>query len=235
MELECFKSVGSVARTLIPLMFFYSLNGQQQGPVSEDQLRQMVASGALSPDTLVWREDMADWQPLVSMVTGISSTVRCSVCGQMFPPDQTLTIGGKVVCANCKPTFVQGMREGVVQDNSVYAIALNQRRLILAFGMQLVFYFARVALLVTVPAVGLVLTVAVLGALLFMMVYIYRLARAMGQMGILYSIVLIFPCLGWIILAMIVARATSRLKKAGVKVGFFGVSKETLNQLRMAA
>jgi hypothetical protein len=215
-------------------MFFYSLNGQQQGPVSEDQLRQMVVTGALSPDTLVWREGMADWQPLASVVTGISSTVRCSVCGQMFPPDQTLTIGGKVVCANCKPTFVQGMREGVVQDSSLYAIALNQRRLILAFGMQLVFYFARVALLVTVPVVGLFFTVAILGALMFMMLYVYRLARAMGQMGVLYAIVLIFPCLGWIILVMIVSRATSRLKKAGVKVGLFGVSKQTLEQLRTA-
>jgi hypothetical protein len=217
-------------------MFFYNLNGQQQGPVSEEQLRQMVATGAISPETLVWREGMADWQPLASAVAGVTSTVRCSVCGQMFPPDQTLTISGKVVCANCKPKFVQGLREGVVgQDASMYAIALNQRRLIMAFGVQLVFYFARIALLATAPAIGLIFSVGILGALLFMMVYVYRLARAMGQMGILYAIALVLPCIGWLILVMIVSRATSALKRAGVKVGFFGVSKETLEQLRMAA
>jgi hypothetical protein len=215
-------------------MFHYSLNGQQRGPVSEDQLRQMIATGTISPDTLVWREGMADWQPLASVVSGISSTVRCSVCGQMFPPDQTLTIGGKVVCANCKPRFVQGMREGVVQDNSLYAIALNQRKLIFAFAIHIIFSFARAALALTAPAADLIFTVGFLGALMFMMVYIYRMARAMGHMGLPYSLVLIFPCLGWIILVLIVSRATSRLKKAGVKVGLFGVSKETLEQLRTA-
>jgi hypothetical protein len=216
-------------------MFYYSLNGQQQGPVSEEQLRQMVATGAIGPETLVWREGMADWLPVTSVVTGVTSTVRCSVCGQMFPPDQTLTISGKVVCATCKPRFVQGMREGVVgQDGSLYAIALNQRKLILAFGVQLIFYFARVAS-VAVPPLALIFSVAILGTLMFMMVYIYRLAKAMGQMGFLYAIVLIFPCLGWLILVMIVSRATSALKRAGVKVGLFGVSKQTLEQLRTAA
>ncbi len=215
-------------------MFHYSLNGQQQGPVSEDQLRQMVATGVIGPDTLVWREGMADWQPLASLVTGVSSTIRCSVCGQMFPPDQTLTISGKVVCANCKPRFVQGMREGVVgHDSSLYAIALNQRRLILAFGAQLICYFAQVAA-ASVPPVGLIFSFGIFGALIFMMIYVYRLARAMGQSGILYAIVLIFPCLGWAILVMIVSRATAALKRGGVRVGLFGVSKETLEQLRVA-
>src|SRR5690348_4631011 len=116
-------------------MLYYNLNGQQQGPVSEDQLRQMVANGTLAPETLVWRQGMADWQPLANTVPGIAPTIQCSVCKQMFPPDQTLTISGQVVCANCKPRFVQGLREGVAgPDKSLYAIALNQRRVLLCFA-----------------------------------------------------------------------------------------------------
>ena len=37
-------------------------NGQQQGPLVEDQLRDLIARGAVRADTLVWSEGMAGWQ-----------------------------------------------------------------------------------------------------------------------------------------------------------------------------
>jgi hypothetical protein len=42
--------------------WFYAAGGQQQGPVSEAQLRDLIARGAVTPDTLVWSEGMAGWQ-----------------------------------------------------------------------------------------------------------------------------------------------------------------------------
>jgi hypothetical protein len=42
--------------------WFYAAGGQQQGPVSEAQLRGLIARGAVTPDTLVWSEGMAGWQ-----------------------------------------------------------------------------------------------------------------------------------------------------------------------------
>jgi hypothetical protein len=216
-------------------MFHYSLNGQQQGPVSEDQLRQMVATGAISPDTLVWREGMADWQPLASVVAGVSSTVRCSVCGQMFPPDQTLTIGGNVVCANCKPRYVQSMREGITTpDGSLYAIALNQRRVILAFGLQLICSFAQAAVNAAIPPTGAIFSIGVIACWIFMIIYVYRLAKAMQFAAILYAILMIIPCVNWLVLIIVVSRASAALKKAGVKVGLFGASKQTVEQLRVS-
>lgn len=44
--------------------WFYTRGGQQAGPVSLDQLRQMAASGQITPADLVWREGMANWQPM---------------------------------------------------------------------------------------------------------------------------------------------------------------------------
>ena len=44
--------------------WYYSRGGQQAGPVTTDQLRQMVASGQLTPQDLVWADGMANWQPL---------------------------------------------------------------------------------------------------------------------------------------------------------------------------
>ena len=41
--------------------WYYSNNEGQQGPVSEDQLRAMISSGAVLPGGLIWKEGMPDW------------------------------------------------------------------------------------------------------------------------------------------------------------------------------
>ena len=45
--------------------WYYVQDGQQVGPVSEDELHQLKNSGALHDDVLVWNESMADWQSYV--------------------------------------------------------------------------------------------------------------------------------------------------------------------------
>src|SRR5471032_2588843 len=42
--------------------WFYAAQGQQQGPFPEAQLRNLIARGAVTPDTLVWTDGMAGWQ-----------------------------------------------------------------------------------------------------------------------------------------------------------------------------
>jgi hypothetical protein len=42
--------------------WFYASQGQQQGPYPEAQFRDLIARGAVRPDTLVWSEGMAGWQ-----------------------------------------------------------------------------------------------------------------------------------------------------------------------------
>jgi hypothetical protein len=42
--------------------WFYASEGQQQGPYPEIQLREWIARGAITADTLVWTEGMANWQ-----------------------------------------------------------------------------------------------------------------------------------------------------------------------------
>jgi uncharacterized RDD family membrane protein YckC len=43
--------------------WFYHKDGRQHGPVDEETVRGMFASGELSARTLVWKKDMSDWQP----------------------------------------------------------------------------------------------------------------------------------------------------------------------------
>lgn len=46
--------------------WFVGRGGARSGPFTAAQLRQLAASGRLSPTDLVWQEGMADWQPASS-------------------------------------------------------------------------------------------------------------------------------------------------------------------------
>jgi hypothetical protein len=41
--------------------WFYTVNGEQLGPVAEPEIRKQAASGRISAEDLVWREGMAEW------------------------------------------------------------------------------------------------------------------------------------------------------------------------------
>lgn len=43
--------------------WYYTAKGQQQGPVGEEQLRQLYGTGQLEPGALVWKEGLANWMP----------------------------------------------------------------------------------------------------------------------------------------------------------------------------
>ena len=47
--------------------WYYAKDGQQAGPVSEDELRGLRDSGQLTGQELVWNETMADWAPMNSL------------------------------------------------------------------------------------------------------------------------------------------------------------------------
>lgn len=69
--------------------WFFASNGQQQGPYPEAQFRDLIARGAVTPQTLVWSEGMAGWQK-AGEVPGLMS-------GGMAPPipqDGEPAIGG---------------------------------------------------------------------------------------------------------------------------------------------
>lgn len=44
------------------LEWHYSKGGQQLGPVSANDIKQLVASGGLSPSDLIWKEEWPEWK-----------------------------------------------------------------------------------------------------------------------------------------------------------------------------
>lgn len=50
--------------------WYYIEQGQQCGPLTDDELRERVAAGTLRPEDYVWTEGMADWVP-ASQIQGL--------------------------------------------------------------------------------------------------------------------------------------------------------------------
>jgi uncharacterized RDD family membrane protein YckC len=89
--------------------WFYAKDGQQQGPVSESDLGQLV-----TPDTLVWHAGMTEWQPYRSVAAATEIPLRnCNACGKSFPPAELAMFGESAVCAACQPAYVQRLRQGM--------------------------------------------------------------------------------------------------------------------------
>ena len=45
-------------------------DGERHGPYKEDDVRQWLRSGQVSPKDLAWYEGLADWQPLSVLFPG---------------------------------------------------------------------------------------------------------------------------------------------------------------------
>lgn len=90
--------------------WFYTNAGQQVGPVADTDFERLAREGVIQPATLVWREGMPNWEAYAN-VTGAPTAV-CVVCNQTFPADAVVRIADVPVCANCKPLYLQRLREG---------------------------------------------------------------------------------------------------------------------------
>lgn len=66
-------------------MWYYAQAGQQQGPVSDEQIKRMVQDGSLGKEDLVWREGMASWQP-AGEVPGLEFPAPTFTPAPLYPP-----------------------------------------------------------------------------------------------------------------------------------------------------
>lgn len=105
---------------LSEMNWYYASNGEQHGPVDHTALEALVAQGTVTGDTLVWREGMAQWSPYSQMQSqpehlsnaGSVPGIICSRCGLAYSDDEVIELNGRPVCAKCKPTALQSLREG---------------------------------------------------------------------------------------------------------------------------
>lgn len=87
--------------------WFYAEGSQQKGPVSETDLAALVRQGTIKPETLIWREGLPDWQPMLQVRPDLAASSGAPV------------LGGMAVSEQSKDLLVQQMREGVLLEPSM--------------------------------------------------------------------------------------------------------------------
>ncbi|MCI0746925.1 MAG: RDD family protein [Verrucomicrobia subdivision 3 bacterium] len=121
--------------------WYYAEGTTQNGPVTDEIFADLVRTGQVRADTLVWQEGMANWQPysaiapsagaasptappLVAPLPGVAAAgpgeVVCHECGKVVSKENAIQYGTVSVCANCKPLFVQKLREGAGVTEALY-------------------------------------------------------------------------------------------------------------------
>lgn len=101
--------------------WFYEFNGEQKGPVTDEELDSLLAQGVVLPTTLVWRDGLSGWTPLARVRTAAApagdfapaaGTTQCDSCGRFFQSSDVIQISGRNICAGCKPAVLQGLQQG---------------------------------------------------------------------------------------------------------------------------
>jgi uncharacterized RDD family membrane protein YckC len=100
--------------------WYYSVNGQQVGPVSDGDLENLVTAKVVGLESLVWHAGMPEWQTLRQVRTGAPPSIPvdtprgfCSECRNPYPDSDLMEYGVSRVCVNCKNTFLQRIKQGV--------------------------------------------------------------------------------------------------------------------------
>lgn len=119
---------GVVAGKNSSAMWFYSREGAQVGPITDEELQSLSRCGQIPATTLIWQEGMAGWLPLAKArpelagpppIPSPSGQVkadqleRCSGCGGWREIDELVRISWAGFCAECKQGALQCLKEGV--------------------------------------------------------------------------------------------------------------------------
>jgi uncharacterized RDD family membrane protein YckC len=101
------------------MQWYYAVNGQRQGPISQAEFEKIAADGMIKPDTLVWHQGMTDWLPYAQVAASAAAagaaggdTAVCAVSGKTYPKREMIQYEGKWISAEHRDEFFQRVREG---------------------------------------------------------------------------------------------------------------------------
>jgi hypothetical protein len=231
------------------LNWYYAHENKQNGPHPEEAIRDLARAGVINAQTSVWREGMADWQPLAQaaphlLAPGAPPTLpsaspdqaSCGECGRVFPVSEMVQIQQTRVCAWCKPAYLQKMREGAptggraVELERLLKVAKAQRGVIIGILLSLLCYaiLGFDALSPSSPDsaswLPLLASLGLIVVVVFQVICVYRLASALNcgaPIGWVLG-VMFLSCIGLLLLLSLSSKATKQLKAAGFKVGLLG-------------
>lgn len=107
------------------MSWYYAKEQESVGPVQESDLKALFAENKINGETLVWKEGQPEWisyssafaasatAPTAATAVAPTAAQTCVACGKSVSSDEAVQISGNWVCAACKPSYVQKIKEGV--------------------------------------------------------------------------------------------------------------------------
>ncbi|MGD9260520.1 MAG: DUF4339 domain-containing protein, partial [Desulfobacterales bacterium] len=105
---------------------YYADGEQQKGPIGKNELQALITAKRINTKTLVWQPGMENWQELGVFVRSRYAKAApshessvpakqsvCAECAKSFSQDEMIRFQESWVCADCKPIFIQKIKEGV--------------------------------------------------------------------------------------------------------------------------
>ncbi|ACL02670.1 RDD domain containing protein [Desulfatibacillum aliphaticivorans] len=110
--------------------WYYYQDKTQTGPIGDEEFRELVNTGVIRSDTLVWRAGMENWQEYGVLTAPQTEAfreedeilpegqVRCTECRRVFAEDEVIRHGDSHICEDCKPVFLQKLKDGAWQSST---------------------------------------------------------------------------------------------------------------------
>jgi len=113
---------------------FVLRNGQQSGPYTAGQVREMVGDGSLQPSDMAWREGLPEWKALSDVVPGIGPASQAAAASvpQAVPAVAAVATGGAMkwgLAAGATAIVLVLGGVGAWQYNAQQEIAAEKQRL----------------------------------------------------------------------------------------------------------
>ncbi len=133
--IETPRFAATMSRDLSRFDWLYESEGAKRGPVSTSELLDLAAAGTIGSATPVSFDRGTTWRTYGEVAEGLAPGSEpvpppvpaaaaagpfgsCALCARALPESELLRYEGHFVCAECKPLFVQRLREGSALPSS---------------------------------------------------------------------------------------------------------------------
>lgn len=119
--------------------WFYSKNGQQLGPINEQEFTGKCRSGEILPTDLIWKEGMPDWLPM-AQVAGLTLSQKISELPASLAPQESGA--GNVMMAQPPAVDAKFIPQKIptYQPHSIVALVVGcLQMMLICFPLGLVF------------------------------------------------------------------------------------------------
>jgi hypothetical protein len=199
--------------------WFFQEGDQRRGPVTGEQLVVALTSAPDPRRILVWHAGLPGW-------TAAGNVPELS---QHLPPP--------LPAVPLPHQAAQASPYRLVPVEEAEGIARLYRRLVLLVGLQILLGFAQLPMSAVPAEQRSVVAMAIVGVLLVVLaalaVTAYQLTLLLDAGSpIVWAIAMFIPCINIIVLLVLSAKAQTWCQRYGIKVGFFGPTKESIEALR---